>query len=76
MLNGLIPARTDFFTGFMLKKNSKKLLYLFLNLVFPKKVFEVTLFYGRKCKDSFGEYRTGRIKVMILLYYLNLYYVY
>ena len=46
MLIGLTPARTDFFTGFMLKKNSKKLLHLFLNLVFPKKVFEVTLFYG------------------------------
>ena len=46
MLLGLIPARTDFFTGFMLKKNSKKLLHLFLNLVFLKKVFEVTLFYG------------------------------
>ena len=46
MLIGLTPARTDFFTGFMLKKNSKKLLHLFLNLVFLKKVFEVTLFYG------------------------------
>ena len=42
MLIGLTPARTDFFTGFMLKK----LLHLFLNLVFLKKVFEVTLFYG------------------------------
>ena len=46
MLIGLTPARTDFFTGFMLKKNSNKLLHLFLNLVFLKKVFEVTLFYG------------------------------
>ena len=46
MLIGLTPARTDFFTGFMLKKNSNKLLHLFLNLVFLQKVFKVTLFYG------------------------------
>ena len=46
MLIGLTPARTDLFTGFMLKKNSEKLLHLFLNLVFLKKVFEGTLFYG------------------------------
>ena len=69
MLIGLTPARTDFFTGFMLKKNSKKLLYLFLNLVFPKKVFEVTLFYGTGMQFvgalTCGVWRRRGVKVSI-----------